>query len=51
MTSVASNDTEANEPESSADFVQKVKVALKELKETRVWMRFAGKLLRDPFIE
>ena len=28
-----------------------MKVALKELKETRVWLRFAGKLLRDPFIE
>ena len=31
--------------------MHKLKVALKELKETRVWLRFAGKLLRDPFIE
>ena len=42
---------EASEPESDADFVHKLKVARKELKETRVWLRFAGKLLRDPFIE
>lgn len=50
-TSVAANYAEASEPESDADFVHKLKVALKELKETRVWLRFAGKLLRDPFIE
>lgn len=50
-TSVAANYAEASEPESDADFVHKLKVALKELKETRVWLRFAGKLLRDSFIE
>src|SRR5574344_2188783 len=49
-TSVAANYAEASEPESDADFVHKLKVALKELKETRVWLRFAGKLMGAPFI-
>lgn len=31
--------------------MHKLKVARKERKETRVWRRFAGKRLRDPFIE
>jgi len=50
-TSVAANYAEACEPESDADFVHKLKVGLKELKESRVWLRFAGEFLRDPFIE
>jgi len=49
-TSVAANYAEASEPESDADFVHKLKVALKELKETRVWLRFARQLMQDPFV-
>ena len=49
-TSVAANYAEASEPESDADFIHKMKVALKELKESRAWLRFANELLRDEFI-
>ena len=44
------NYAEASEPESDADFLHKMKVALKELKESRAWLRFANELLRDEFI-
>ena len=50
-TSVAANYAEASEPESDADFVHKLKVALKELKESRAWLRFARELIRDPFVD
>ena len=50
-TSVAANYAEACEPESDADFIHKFKIALKELKESRVWLRFASELLCDPFID
>ncbi len=43
-TSVAANYAEASEAESPADFVHKMKVALKELKESRVWLVFAARL-------
>ena len=36
-TSVAANYAEASEAESTADFVHKMKLAMKELKESRVW--------------
>ena len=40
-TSVAANYAEA---ESTADFVHKMKVAMKELKESRAWLIFASRL-------
>ena len=43
-TSVAANYAEASEAESTADFVHKMKVAMKELKESRVWLIFASRL-------
>ena len=43
-TSVAANYAEASEAESTADFVHKMKVAMKELKESRVWLLFASRL-------
>ena len=43
-TSVAANYAEASEAESTADFVHKMKVAMKELKESRVWLVFASRL-------
>ena len=38
-TSVAANYAEAAETESRKDFVHKLKVAMKELSETRVWLK------------
>jgi len=38
-TSPASNYGETESAESRSDFVHKMKVALKELKETRIWLR------------
>ena len=43
-TSVAANYAEASEAESPADFVHKLKLALKELKESRVWLLFASRI-------
>ena len=43
-TSVAANYAEASEAESTADFVHKMKVAMKELKESGVWLIFASRL-------
>lgn len=43
-TSVAANYAEASEAESPADFVHKMKIALKEVKESRVWLLFAERL-------
>ena len=37
-TSPAANHAEAQAPESRKDFVHKMRVALKELRETRVWL-------------
>ena len=45
-TSVAANYAEASEAESPADFVHKLKLAQKELKESRVWLLFATRI--DP---
>ena len=42
-TSVAANYAEASEAESTADFVHKMKLAMKELKESRVWLLFASR--------
>ena len=44
-TSVAANYAEATEAESPADFVHKLKIAMKELKESRVWLLFASRLV------
>ena len=44
-TSVAANYAEASEAESPADFIHKLKLAQKELKESRVWLLFASRLL------
>ncbi len=42
-TSPAPNYAEAQSGESRGDFVHKVKVALKELRETKVWLRMMAK--------
>ena len=41
-TSVAANYAEAEEPESREDFVHKIKLAMKELAESRCWLRIIG---------
>ena len=46
-TSVAANYSEAVEAESRKDFIHKLKIAMKELSETRTWLKvisFAGYL-------
>ena len=50
-TSVAANYVEATEAESPADFVHKLKVAMKELKESRVWLLFASRLVPGNAVE
>ena len=48
-TSPAPNYAEAQSAESRNDFVHKIKIALKELRETKVWLRMIGKAgLIDP---
>ena len=42
-TSPAPNDGEAQSAESKADFVHKLKVALKELRETEIWLKIIAK--------
>ena len=42
-TSPASNYGEAQSAESRADFIHKIKVALKELRETDIWLRIMAK--------
>ena len=42
-TSPAPNYGEAQDAESRADFIHKMKVSLKELRETRVWLLIIGK--------
>ena len=41
-TSIAANYAEACEAESAKDFAHKLKVAMKELSETRMWLRLIG---------
>ena len=41
-TSIAANYAEAAEAESRKDFVHKIKIAAKELSETRVWLKLIG---------
>lgn len=41
-TSVAANYAEATESESRKDFVHKLKIVMKELSETRVWLKIIG---------
>ncbi len=41
-TSVAANYAEAEEPESREDFIHKMKLAMKELAQTRCWLRILG---------
>ena len=50
-TSVAANYAEASEAESAADFVHKMKLAQKELKESRVWLLFASRLSPGDAVE
>ena len=50
-TSVAANYAEASEAESPADFIHKLKIAQKELKESRVWLVFASRLLPGAAVE
>ena len=47
-TSSAPNYDEACSAESKADFVHKIAVALKEMRETRGWLRFIVKLQLQP---
>jgi len=42
-TAPAPNYGEAQSAESRGDFVHKIKIALKELRETKVWLRMIGK--------
>ena len=41
-TGVAANYAEACEAESGKDFVHKLKIAMKELSETRIWLKLIG---------
>lgn len=41
-TSIAANYAEACEAESAKDFIHKLKVAMKELSETRIWLKLIG---------
>ena len=41
-TSIAANYAEACEAESAKDFVHKLKIAMKELSETRIWLKLIG---------
>ena len=41
-TSIAANYAEACEAESARDFVHKLKIAMKELSETRMWLKLIG---------
>ena len=50
-TSVAANYAEASEAESPADFVHKLKLVQKELKESRVWLLFASRLSPGEVVE
>ena len=50
-TSVGANYAEATEAESSDDFVHKLKIAMKELKESRVWLLFASRLSGAPNVD
>jgi len=42
-TSPAANYGEAQSAESKADFVHKLKIALKELRETEIWLKIIAK--------
>jgi four helix bundle protein len=42
-TSPASNYGEAQSAESRSDFIHKVRICLKELRETRIWLQMASK--------
>ena len=44
-TSPAPNYAEAQSAESRSDFVHKIKIVLKELRETKVWLLLIGKAL------
>lgn len=41
-TGVAANYAEATEAESRKDFIHKLKVAMKELSESRIWLKLIG---------
>ena len=51
LSSVAANYAEASEAESPADFVHKLKLVQKELKESRVWLLFASRLSPGEVVE
>jgi len=56
-TSVSANYAEAEEPESRRDFIHKLKLSMKELSESRSWLRiiaasgYLDKKRLDPLIE
>ena len=43
-TGIAANYAEACEAESAKDFVHKLKISMKELSETRVWLKLIGEV-------
>jgi four helix bundle protein len=49
-TSPAANYGEAQSAESRADFIHKLKIALKELRETEIWLKisFRSELIQSP---
>jgi len=49
--SVAANYAEASEAESLPDFIHKLRLAQKELKESRVWLLFASRLVPGDDVE
>lgn len=42
-TSPAANYAEAQSAESQADFIHKIKIVLRELRETKVWLKIIGR--------
>lgn len=50
-TSTAANYAEARAAESRRDFVHKMQICLKELRETRVWLEIVGRLARPTGLE
>ena len=50
-TSVAANYAEASEAECKADFIHKLKLAMKELKESQVWLVFSARLIQGEAVQ
>ncbi|MCM8569584.1 four helix bundle protein [Gramella jeungdoensis] len=50
-TSIGANVHEAQNSESKLDFIHKIKIALKELEETKYWMKLCERSRHYPFNE